>query len=179
MYIREIRKNPLGDLSRIDLENLHNDIINNCADYKLRESDIDVAALSKCRNSLYGIKECEEDRFLGIIACRRINADDIDITNLIPYYPQTYVYKIEVLHYEKEVPDDKKEELIETCLVDKNDSFVIMELVCTNTINDIPLFKKLGFKKVSFKDGRIILIRGPRAPLLRILKPFLMKRKRR
>ena len=147
----------------------YNRLVSHC--YK--HAFIEESKFIQCCNSIYAITHAENKYlFLGLIACRRIRSTDICDHNLVKYHPQRYhaIYKIEALHYDKSVPLEKRVELIETCLKDKNDSFIILECKCQNVCADIELLKSIGFKKGYSNEEKTVLIRAPRLSKKRILK---------
>ena len=165
------------EASRIRLESTCNRLISHCYKHAFIEKNVFI----QCCNSTYVITDAENrDSFLGLIACRRIRSTDIHDYNLMKYHPQRYhaIYKIEALHYDKSVPLEKRAELIETCLRDKNDSFVILECRCQNVLTDIEFLQSLGFDKGYSNKEKTILVRAPRPPIKRTLRD-IFKRKLR
>ena len=169
-----IIKVPEFNRMAIELANIN--LINNCCNNRFIKKDI----FYQCCNSIYIITDEEERKdFFGIIACRRIQSKNISEHELQKYHPQRHhaVYRIEALHYNKNVSLEQREELIETCLKDKNDSFVILECKCKEVLKDIELFKKLGFDKGYIDNEKTILVRPPKKPKKVILKSLFKKRK--
>ena len=164
------------ETSRIRLDASCNRLISHCYKHAFIEKNVFI----QCCNSTYIITKADDmDSFLGLIACRRIKSTDIHDHNLMKYHPQRYhaIYKIEALHYDKSVPLEKRAELIETCLRDKNDSFVILECKCQNVIADIEFLQSLGFDKGYYANKKTVLVRAPRLPLKRTLKSLFKKDK--
>lgn len=163
------------ETSSSQLEYSRNRLISHC--YK--HAFIEKNEFIQCCDSVYMITEAENsESFLGLIACRRIKLTDIRDHNLMKYHPRRYhsIYRIEALHYDKSVSLEKRAELIETCLRDKNDSFVILECKCQNVIGDIQFLQdSLGFDKGYIEGKKTVLVRAPRQPIKRVLKSLLKK----
>lgn len=163
------------ETSRKIIMSSYNRLVSHC--YK--HAFIEESKFIQCCNSIYAITHTDDEYlFLGLIACRRIQSTDICDHNLMKYHPQKYhaIYKIEALHYDKSVPLEKRIELIETCLRDKNDSFTILECKCPNVKADIEMLRSLGFTKGYSNDDKIVLVRAPRKAKKLVLFPFKFRK---
>jgi len=145
------------------------------AEIMLKSSCYKHALLTKqefvqCCNSIYVITDESYSSLLGVIACRRVYATEVD--RFVLCHPQKYnfIYQIEALHYDKDVSDEKKKELIETCLNDKQDALVILKGKCTNVINDEKFLESIGFSLRRVSEDTFYYIRRPRRDKNRIFK---------
>ena len=124
----------------------------------------------KCCNSIYVITDESYGSMFGVIACRRIYANEVD--KFVLYHPQKYhtIYQIDALHYDKSTSDDIRRELIETCLNDKNDAMIILKAKCTNVVHDYKLLKSIGFEKRFVTREAIYYVRPPKKRDNRVMK---------
>ena len=128
-------------------------VMRDCIYIKLKKKclnyeDLDYSVFNECCNSTYIIACTNHSTFRGVIACRRVRFNEIE-NEFLKYHPQNKQvgYRIEVLHYNKDADLKAKIKLIRSCLADKNDSFVVFEPKCPNTIEDIEtVLKPIGFE---------------------------------
>lgn len=131
-----------------------------CNEYK----DLKYEDIEDCYNSIYVIKDDLYNWMDGFIACKREYQDN---SILIKYHPKknNSIYKIECLHWIEFLPIELKKGLIECCLKDKNDSFVIIEVVCPQIMKDINILKDLGFEQYMSNmenNNKYIFVKPPK-----------------
>lgn len=145
------------------------------AEILLKSSCYKHALLTKqefvqCCNSIYVITDESYSSMLGVIACRRIYASEVDRSIIGRFRPFENIYQIEALHYEKSVPDDKKKELIETCMNDKQEAVVVLKAKCINVIEDEKFLESIGFVLKKVQNNTFYYLRRPKRDENRIFR---------
>ena len=140
----------------------------NCAEYE----DLDKNIYLECRDSIYTSLDTYYTNLInGIIGCRRVNMDDIEIDVKLKYHckPYNIVYNIEFLHYfytnnkfdiVGNYQSESKfiEDLISACIADKNDAFILYRPKCPTGKNpeEHDVLINLGFELVEYSMEREI-----------------------
>lgn len=104
------------------------------------DKNIDYNDFIKCASSIYIAKDMYRYNTIGIIGCRRLRKEEIDIDKL-KYYckPNGIIYSIDFLHQDSFKYDlcgnyhtstEVIERLIYECLADKNDAFTVYRPYC-------------------------------------------------
>ena len=139
---------------RIEMESALMRLKSHCENYK----DISDENFMKCAGNVYVVKYNGE--LQGLIAARRVFHDEVP-EELALYHPMRNgtAYLIEALHIDPQLPEELALKLVETCLNEKNDGFVFMEVKCPTLKEE--LLEKLHFKTQVVTD-KTYYIRAPK-----------------